>query len=54
MRLSISAVCAALLLGPCTDKVLETGVLIKGQATGLDPEGVICFWRMKVQKGMCF
>ena len=41
MRISISAVCAALLLGACTGKVPENGAMIQGQATGLDPEEMI-------------
>ena len=41
MRISISSVCAALLLGACTGKVPENGALIQGQATGLDPEEMI-------------
>lgn len=41
MRISISAVCASLLMIACTGKVPENGALIQGQATGLDPEEII-------------
>lgn len=41
MRISISAVCASLLMVACTGKVPENGALIQGQATGLDPEEMI-------------
>ena len=41
MRISISAVCASLLMVACTGKVPENGALIQGQATGLDPEETI-------------
>ena len=41
MRISISAVCASLLMIACTGKVPENGALIQGQATGLDPEKMI-------------
>ncbi len=41
MRISISAVCATLLMIACTGKVPENGALIQGQATGLDPEEMI-------------
>ncbi len=41
MRISISAVCASLLMIACTGKVPENGAMIQGQATGLDPEEMI-------------
>ena len=41
MRISISAVCASLLMIACTGKVPENGAMIQGQATGLDPEEII-------------
>ena len=41
MRISASAVCAALLLAACTGKVPENGALVQGHATGLDPDETI-------------
>ena len=41
MRISISAVCATLLMIACTGKVPENGAMIQGQASGLDPDDII-------------
>ncbi len=41
MKISISTVCATLLMVACTGKVPENGAMIQGQATGLDSEEMI-------------